>query len=77
MAMAGLGQVLPARFTMPPISTKSGARPGRLSIRRGPYSPAEVGVESRLCRTRPAEVVLAGDGRVAGGGPIRRAGGAP
>ena len=60
-AHGGLG-ALPAPFTTPPISTKSEARPDRLSIRRDPYSPAEVGIERRLHRTRPAEVVLAGDG---------------
>jgi hypothetical protein len=58
----GLGLVLPVPFTTPQISTKSEAKPDRLSIRRDPYSPAEVGINCRLHRTRLTEAVLAGDG---------------
>jgi predicted MFS family arabinose efflux permease len=61
-AMVGLGRTLPALSTTPPISAEERRQTWALICPSRSISSAEVGIERRLHRARPTEVVLAGDG---------------
>jgi hypothetical protein len=62
-AMVGLGRSLPAPSTVHDAAYLGEERSQTWALihQSRSISPAEVGVERRLDRARPAEVVLAGD----------------